>query len=286
MTRQVFIFLLVAAGVAGYGYHRGWLEVRLNFEEFAEATGPTRPDEEFVGTGLGATGRGRAYGIFVSLSEFPPDEHGASRNLPGHALLAQRVADAFIGTHIMRRDDAIVLMDEAATVQRFNEAVVRLSLAVGPEDLAIIYFATHGGVNQLELRHGEMLTESMLQADLALLHAGEGLFIADACHSGSLAHATPRPFGTILWNRLFSTGETTFSFGEHLSSAIIHVLPMLGADDSRVTLGDLLAAVQDRMRVSTEPLTDEQRDQMQVNAVGDRDAMLWYARSLPIALDE
>lgn len=195
------------------------------------------------------------------------------------------MADAFIGTHIMRRDDAIVLMDEAATLTRFHEAVISQSLAVGPEDLVIIYFATHGGENQLEMRGGMMLTEVSLQADLALLRTGEGLFIADACYSGSLSHATPRPFG-ILWNRLFSTGETTFSYGEHLSNALVQVLPMLGADDPRVTFGDLLAAVQDRMRVSGELLTDEQRDQMQVNAVGDRDAMLWHAHTLPIMSDE
>lgn len=283
-TRTVFALLLLVAGGSGYAFSRGWLEVRLNLEEFVEQTGSVRVDEEFVGTGLGPTGRGSAHGIFVALSEFPPSESGEGRNLPGHARLARRMADAFIGTRIMRREDAIVLQDEQATPQRFHEAVMSLAMAVDREDLVIIYFATHGGVNSLEMREGTSLAEATIQADLTLLLPAQGLLIVDACHSGSLDAATPpRLPGMAMWNRLYSTRETTFSYGEYLSDALIEVLPMLGANDGRVTVGDLVSAVQDRMRLTTSILSEEQRDQMQVNAIGERDAMLWYARSLPIA---
>lgn len=282
-VRTAFVLLLIAAGGSGYGISRGWIEVSLNLEEFIPQTDSVRVDEEFVGTGLGPTGRGSAHGIFISLSQFPPAEDGTSRNLPGHTRLARRVADAFISTHIMRREDAIVLMDEQATLQRFHEAVVNLTTAVDNEDLVIIYFATHGGVNSVELRDGASLAEATIQAELQLLRPAQGLLIVDACHSASLDAATPSHLPGVLWNGLFSTTEPAFSYGEYLSDALIDVLPMLGANDGRVTLGDLLLAAQDHIRLSTRVMSDERRNQMQVNAIGERDAMLWYARTLPIA---
>ncbi len=167
-------------------------------------------------------------------------------------------------------------MDEDATLDAFRAAVVRQSIRVTREDLVIVYFGTHGGENSLELRDRASLTEAELRAHLTSLQPGQGLFIADACHSGSLNWAMPTVAETgAVWHGLYSTGATSLSYGEFMSNALVELVPRLGRDDGAVTMEDLLMAVQDRVRPR---LSSEQRTQMDVNALGDGDAVLWRVR--------
>ncbi len=78
-----------------------------------------------------------------------------------------------------------------------------------------------------------------------------------------------------VWHGLYSTSATTLSYGEFMSNALIELVPRLGRDDGAVTMEDLLMAVQDRVRPR---LSSDQRTQMDVNALGDGDAVLWRVR--------
>lgn len=276
-----FVLMLGAACCLGYAVRRGWLQYELHIGEHPETSSP-RAEAPSQGTGLGATGRGRAFGIFVSLWEFPPAADGASRDLRGHRDLARRMADAFIRARIMDPDHAIVLMDEHATPDEFGDAVTRQSTRLTREDLLIVYFGTHGGADSLELHDRTGITEAELRAHLISLHPGQGLFLADSCHSGSLNWAMPteEETGGAIWHGLYSTSATTLSYGEFMSNALIELVPRLGRDDGAVTMEDLLMAVQDRVRPR---LSSDQRTQMDVNALGDGDAVLWRVRLTRIA---
>ncbi|MCK9361125.1 C13 family peptidase [Patescibacteria group bacterium] len=279
LVRSVILLTITAAFLAGYAYSRDWLEVELHvtgsLEEAAMAADVPRS-----GTGLGVTGRGRAYGIFVTVSDFP----GEDRNLPGHSGLARRVADAFIRARIMEREHAIILMDEQATPDAFREAVARQRLRLTREDLVIVYFATHGGENSLELYGGTSINESEIQTELAFLHAGQGLFIADACHSGSLDWAMPgRGEAGTLWHGLYSTGAASISYAEYFSNAIVELAPLLGRDDGDVTMEELLAGVQARTRSR---LSSGMRLEMESNALGEGDAVLWRVSRPAVASRE
>ncbi|MEK7473192.1 MAG: C13 family peptidase [Patescibacteria group bacterium] len=277
----VFVLMLGATCCLGYAIRRGWLQYELHVGDQSETSSP-RAEAPSLGTGLGVSGRGRAYGIFVSLWEFPPATDGASRDLSGHRDLARRMADAFIRARIMDPEHAIVLMDEHATPDEFRAAVIRQSIRVTREDLVVVYFGTHGGEHSLELHDHASLTEAELRAHLISLRPGQGLFLADACRSGSLNLAIPTAQETdgAIWHGLYSTSATAPSYGEFMSNALIELVPRLGRDDGVVTMEDLLMAVQDRVRPR---LSSEQRTQMDVNALGDGDAMLWRVRLSRIA---
>lgn len=281
----VFVLMLGATCCLGYAVRRGWLQYELHVGDQPETSSPSRAEAPSLGTGLGVTGRGRAFGIFVSLWEFPPAADGASRDLRGHRDLARRMADAFIRARIMDPDHAIVLMDEHATLDEFRAAVIRQSIRLTREDLVIVYFGTHGGENSLELHDRASLAEAELRAHLMSLRPGQGIFIADACRSGSLNWAMPTAHETdgAIWHGLYSTSATTLSYGEFMSNALIELVPRLGRDDGAVTMEDLLMAVQDRVRPR---LSSDQRTQMDVNALGDGDAVLWRVRLTRIASRE
>lgn len=86
-----------------------------------------------------------------------------------------------------------ILIDEDATRKNILEAMQRLFLQAGPDDLLILYFSGHGipgaflpidynGVNNL-------LTHQEIKQMLDRSKAGYKLCLADACHSGGLLAA-------------------------------------------------------------------------------------------------
>ncbi len=254
-------------------HDRGWLHVAIG----PPVSSPvTLGDDSEVGTGLGVSGRGQAYGIFVSLSEFPRGPNEEYRNLPGHVNLAREVADSFLRARIMQPDQAIVLMEGEATPEGFHLAVEQLFGRVTRDDLFIVYFATHGGDEHLEMHNGVMLTTDMLRDDLRNVRAGQAVFIADACYSGSMNFAAPSPSTeSTLWHGLYSTTDRTPSYGEYMSRALIAAMSEVGTDDGSVTLDDLFVAVQADLATSTLPLSPERRDEMRANITGDGRAVLW-----------
>lgn len=86
-----------------------------------------------------------------------------------------------------------ILIDEDATRKNILEAMQRLFLRAGPDDLLILYFSGHGipgaflpidynGANN-------MLTHQEIKQMLDRSEAGYKLCLADACHSGGLLAA-------------------------------------------------------------------------------------------------
>jgi hypothetical protein len=276
---------VLSAGLMLWALHdRGWLHVAIGPPA---STSVTLGDDSEIGTGLGVSGRGQAYGIFVSLSEFPRGADAEYRNLPGHARLAREVADSFLRARIMHPDHAIVLMEGEATPENFHAAVEQMLGRVTRDDLFIVYFATHGGEGHLEMHDGVMLTADEMRNDLRNLRAGQALFIADACYSGSMNFAAPSPSTeSTLWHGLYSTTDRTPSYGEYLSHALIAGIGEVGADDGSVTLDDLFVAVQADLATSTLPLTPERRDEMRANIMGDGRAVLWRTHRRFIASTE
>jgi hypothetical protein len=102
----------------------------------------------------------------------------------------------------MRRDDAIVLTDNDATVGNLHSAVRELSGRMGPNDMFVLFYSGHGDRlpraggyhatdpdaldETIELYDGP-LTDDEMNSMFENVGAGTSLLVLDACFSGGFA---------------------------------------------------------------------------------------------------
>ncbi|MGD2216028.1 MAG: pre-peptidase C-terminal domain-containing protein [Gemmatimonadales bacterium] len=144
-----------------------------------------------------ASDGGRIYGVFVGISDYPGD----SNDLAYTAEDAVRVHDAMVRTG-MRRDDAVVLTDNDATIGNLHRTVRDLSGHMGPNDIFVLFYSGHGDRlprsagyqpadpdamdETIELYDGP-LTDDEMNRMFEDVGAGVSLVVLDACFSGGFA---------------------------------------------------------------------------------------------------
>jgi hypothetical protein len=202
--------------VAPYGNQSaGRFTIRSTFREAVtvgldEAT----PNVGFAGTET----LGRMYGIYSGITDYGPGDQ-----LYGCADDATNVADAFRSRRLQAPGDQVVLRDKAATSVAFEAAVRDLAARTTEEDVVVIFYSGHGGVqpvdeaaDQVELDGTDetlvfidrQMTDNEFVALMDLFNVNTLILALDSCQSGGFA----RDFMTVPGRiGLFSSDEDVLS---------------------------------------------------------------------------
>lgn len=146
----------------------------------------------------GERGRGRTYGIFAGISDYP----GTDNDLEFTADDAIRVRDALIRGGGMRAEDAVTLTDADATVENLRDAIEGLAAQAGPQDTFVLFYSGHGDRVEraggpevfdpdaldetLEL-YDDAVSDDELRVMLDSVRAGTTLLLLDSCFSGGFS---------------------------------------------------------------------------------------------------
>ncbi len=144
-----------------------------------------------------ATGAGRVYGVFVGISNYG----GRANNLMYTADDARHMYDAMQRGAGMRPADAIVLVDQQATLAGVRQAIQRIGSHAGPNDMFVFFYSGHGGRNPRQtfqpadpdnldetlVFYDDDLTDDALSQLLDGIHAKVSLLVFDACFSGGFS---------------------------------------------------------------------------------------------------
>ncbi len=146
----------------------------------------------------GERGRGRTYGVFAGISDYP----GTDNDLEFTAEDAIRVRDALIRGGGMQPEDAITLTDADATAENLRGAIAQLAAQAGPEDTFVLFYSGHGDRVEraagpevfdpdsldetLEL-YDAAISDDELRVMLDAVRAGTTLLLLDSCFSGGFA---------------------------------------------------------------------------------------------------
>jgi hypothetical protein len=144
-----------------------------------------------------ATGAGRVYGVFVGISNYG----GRANNLLYTADDARRMYDAMQRGAGMRAADAVVLVDQQATLAAVRQAIQRIGAQAGPNDMFVLFYSGHGGRNPRQTFqpadpdnldetlafYDDDLTDDALGQLLDGIHAKVSLLVFDACFSGGFS---------------------------------------------------------------------------------------------------
>jgi hypothetical protein len=145
-----------------------------------------------------ASGRGRAVGVFVGISDYPG--HG---DLPFCASDAIRVQQAFVNAGIMSPLDTVVLTDHQATRVAVSNALDRLMRRIGPDDTLVFFFSGHGsqivdqdrdeldGTDETIALWDGAVTDDEL-ATLLATGQQRAMVALDSCYSGGFARDVAR----------------------------------------------------------------------------------------------
>jgi Caspase domain len=162
---------------------------RLSLRRAAGGPVTTRPPA--------ATGAGRVYGVFVGISNYG----GRANNLMYTADDARRMYDAMQRGAGMPAADAIVLVDQQATLAGVRRAIQRIGSQAGPNDMFVFFYSGHGGRNPRQsfqpadpdnldetlVFYDDDLTDDALSQLLDGIHAKVSLLVFDACFSGGFS---------------------------------------------------------------------------------------------------
>lgn len=149
--------------------------------------------------GGGDAVRGRVYGVFVGVADYP----GMGNDLPNTDKDARDMA-ATLRENNLLAPESVVLIDRQATVEAVTAAIARVSALAGPDDTFLLFFSGHGVQNPvpgsaaastseldgrdeaLVLYDGELL-DDRLASLVGSQRAGLTLIVLDACFSGGFA---------------------------------------------------------------------------------------------------
>lgn len=156
------------------------------------SAGETVPRGGFAGL----HGQGRILGLYGGITAY---EHNAQ--LYGCADDATLLGEAMRASHLQRVDEQIVLTDTRMTRSAFLDGIRALARRAQPEDVVVVFFSGHGGVQAVPAGdHSELdgldetvvlfdgsLTDTEVARELAEVHAGTVILALDSCHSGGFA---------------------------------------------------------------------------------------------------
>lgn len=152
--------------------------------------------------------RGKKYALIVGISSFRYTETGFD-NLKFADQDARSVQQFLMSPAGGRfpADNVLLLTNEQATLDRIREALSRFAVQPGPDDLLIIFFASHGGPdpyaqqNLYFLAHDSKL-DSLEQTALPMrdlqrllqqnVRARRVVMLVDTCHSAGLSDVQTR----------------------------------------------------------------------------------------------
>ena len=157
----------------------------------------------------------RYFGLFVGLNEY--DAVALRRlgfvagSLTGSVLDATNVCARFTKWGFCRRDDALVLADNLATVSAIRTALTNIAAQAVAGDTVLYYHSGHGylstGTTVALVGYAGFYWDYDLAADLGLFSDGVRVVVmADTCHSGGLFKGA----GT--------RGRRTFNLAERVQS--------------------------------------------------------------------
>lgn len=230
------------------GQQSGPFQVRLTTRDpvFAGPYG-TSPSTGYAGP----NGRGRILGLFVGITAY------ASSPLPGCAEDANLLAQAFHKRRLIATGDQIVLRDAEATADNVQYAVQKLGEIAGPEDLLVVFFSGHGGIEPAadDDRHElDGTDETLVFYDQSVrdhhfgawfddLTVGQLVVAVDACQSGGLVRdVIDRPGRIGIFSSdedVLSSTAPTLNAGGYLSWAMRRAV--LGLGDNRPQDGAMQA---------------------------------------------
>jgi len=235
----------------------GWELTRQVLPPVRLAPGREIPAEGYAGT----QGRGRIRGLFIGITDYPDGP------LFGCADDAEYLMRSLDARGLIDPADAIVLTNKSATRDAVEEAMARLARESGPDDLVIIFYSGHGGIQTDETPDGDveldgtdetlvLIDEQMTDDDFAELldpiGANTTLVGIDACQSGGFARDIMTQPGRL---GLFSSDEDVLSdtadslgAGGYLSWALREAV-LRAADtrpaDGMMTAGELTDSLVD-----------------------------------------
>jgi hypothetical protein len=241
----------------GGGPLGAWELMRRVMPPVRLAEGREIPAEGYAGT----QGRGRIRGLFIGITDYPDGP------LFGCADDAEYLMRSLDARGLIDPADAIVLTNKGATRPAVEAAMSRLARESGPDDLVIIFYSGHGGIQTDDTPDGDveldgtdetlvLIDEQMTDDDFAELldpiGANTTLVGIDACQSGGFARDIMTRPGRV---GLFSSDEDVLSdtadslgAGGYLSWALREAV-LRAADtrpaDGMMTAGELTDSLVD-----------------------------------------
>ncbi len=197
----------------GGGPMGAWSLVRQVRPPVRLAAGQEIPADGYAG----AHGRGRIRGLFIGITDYPDGP------LFGCADDAEYLMQSLDARGLIDPVDAIVLTNKDATRAAVEAAMTRLAQESGPEDLVMIFYSGHGGIQTDVTPEGDveldgtdetlvLIDEQMTDDDFAVLlneiDANTTLVGIDACQSGGFARDIMTRPGRM---GLFSSDEDVLS---------------------------------------------------------------------------
>lgn len=145
----------------------------------------------------GSGGGGRVLGVFVGISTYP----NARNNLPYTADDARRTQAAMVRGAGMREGDAVLLVDQQATVANIRRAVENVGRQAGPNDMVVFFYSGHGGRTERSnfqpadpdnkdetlVFYDGQVTDDDFNEWLRPVRARQTLVVLDACFSGGFS---------------------------------------------------------------------------------------------------
>lgn len=191
------------------------------------------------------TGGGRVYGVFVGISNYG----GRANNLMFTADDARHMYDAMQRGAGMRPADAVVLVDQQATLAAVRQAIQRIGGQAGPNDMFVFFYSGHGGrvprqtfqpadpdnLDETLVFYDNDLTDDALGQLLDGIHAKVTLLVFDACFSGGFSKdviSAPGRMGLFSSEEDVTSGVAVkFRAGGYLAEFIAEAVGQRLADD-------------------------------------------------------
>lgn len=183
----------------------------LDIELGDSETAPAAPQPVMV-----AEGR-RVLGVFVGIADY----EGEGLDLPNCDQDARTLYDIFTRQFGMARDDAVLLLNDDATMESVMAAVERIGSRAGPDDMLIFFYSGHGG--QFEGRADSQdpdgvhetltvfdgdISDDDFAAGINRSDAGLCLVVLDSCLSGGFGKDVVSAAGRM---GIFSSEEDVLS---------------------------------------------------------------------------
>ncbi|MGE0787574.1 MAG: caspase domain-containing protein [Sandaracinaceae bacterium] len=163
----------------------------------------------------GPEGGGRVLGLYLGITAYQQQSQ-----LYGCADDARLLAEAMRESHVQNATDQLVLPDNLATRQGFEQGVSQIASIARPEDVVLVFYSGHGNqvpdddgdeLDQLDetivLFDGPMRDDEVVRS-LERIGAGTVMLVLDSCFSGGFADDWVRQRGRV---GIFSSDEDVLS---------------------------------------------------------------------------